>query len=247
MPSLSPRNVLCNNCLKLWRIGMSCSITIVTHKLISRNNVGCQDSGVRFPVYRTLSANIRQSEPPRDKNNKMACAPSEDSDQPGHLPSLIRVFAVRMRKAWVLKYPLSAQRKLWSDLADAQADLSLRWAHSHFFVLSCRGSSHKDNPTKLEFLHYVSRYKLLHIYKHQLHKTTSHSHLNTNQFSSLTWRQCPPLRRTWTRKYVDLKWLRTRFSGVNWFQNQNSVFPGWTVWKAGWALPLSAGLFPLLC
>ena len=47
-------------------------------------------------------------------------------------PSLIRVFAVRMNKAWVLSYPLSAQRRLWSDLADAQADLSLRWAHSHF-------------------------------------------------------------------------------------------------------------------
>ena len=28
-------------------------------------------------------------EPPRDKTNKMICAPSEDSDQPGHLPSLI--------------------------------------------------------------------------------------------------------------------------------------------------------------
>ena len=60
------------------------------------------------------------------------CAPSEDSDQPGHPPSLIRVFAVRMRKAWIFCYPLSAQRRLWSDLTDAQADLSLRWAHSHF-------------------------------------------------------------------------------------------------------------------
>ena len=34
-------------------------------------------------------------EPPDDKINKMACAPSEDSDQPGHPHSLIRVFAVR--------------------------------------------------------------------------------------------------------------------------------------------------------
>ena len=54
-------------------------------------------------------------EPPRDKMNKVAC--------------LIRVFAVRMKKAWVLSYPLSAQQRLWSDWADAQADLSLRWAH----------------------------------------------------------------------------------------------------------------------
>ena len=29
--------------------------------------------------------------PPHDKTNKMACAPSEDLDQPRHLPSLIRV------------------------------------------------------------------------------------------------------------------------------------------------------------
>ena len=43
-----------------------------------------------------------------------------------------------MKKAWVLSYPLSAQRRLWSDWADAQAHLSLRWTHSHFdgFVMS---------------------------------------------------------------------------------------------------------------
>ena len=35
------------------------------------------------------------NEPPHDKTNNVACAPSEDSDQPGHPPSLIRVFAVR--------------------------------------------------------------------------------------------------------------------------------------------------------
>ena len=71
-------------------------------------------------------------EPPHDKTNKLACAPNEDSDQPGHPPSLIRVFTVRMKKASFLSYPLSAQRRLWSDWADAQADLSLRWAHTHF-------------------------------------------------------------------------------------------------------------------
>ena len=35
---------------------------------------------------------------PHDKTNKMACAPSEDSDLSGHPPSLISVFAVRMKK-----------------------------------------------------------------------------------------------------------------------------------------------------
>ena len=36
------------------------------------------------------------------KTNKMACVHREDSDQPRHPPSLIRVFAVRMKKAWSL-------------------------------------------------------------------------------------------------------------------------------------------------
>ena len=30
------------------------------------------------------------------QNQQNECAPSEDSDQPGHPPSLIRVFAVRL-------------------------------------------------------------------------------------------------------------------------------------------------------
>ena len=49
----------------------------------------------------------------------MTAASSEDSDQPGRPPSLIRVLAVRLKKHWVLSYPLSAQRRLWSDWADA--------------------------------------------------------------------------------------------------------------------------------
>ena len=34
-----------------------------------------------------------------------------------------------MKKVWDLRYTLSAQRRLYSDV---QADLSLHWAHSHF-------------------------------------------------------------------------------------------------------------------
>ena len=72
------------------------------------------------------------------QNQQCGCAPRKDSDQPGHPPSLIRVFAVRMKIAWVLSYPLSAQRRLWSDWTHAQADLSICWSHTHFvgFVTS---------------------------------------------------------------------------------------------------------------
>ena len=41
------------------------------------------------------------NEPPHDKTNKMACT-----------PSLIRVLAVRLKKDWVLYYPVRAQRGL---------------------------------------------------------------------------------------------------------------------------------------
>ena len=81
------------------------------------------------------------TEPPHDKTNKMTCAPSEDSDQPGHPPSLVRVFGVRMKKHWALTYLLSAQWRLWSDWTDAQADLSLHWAHMSFCCF-CRAAAH---------------------------------------------------------------------------------------------------------
>ena len=86
------------------------------------------------------NASLDLFEQSHDKTNKMACVPSEDSEQPGHPPSPIRVFAIRIKKAWVLSYPLSTQRRLWSDLADAHAHLSLRRAHSHFvgFVMRPR-------------------------------------------------------------------------------------------------------------
>ena len=71
-------------------------------------------------------------EPQPDKTNKLTCAPSKDSDQPGHPPSLIRVFAVRVKKRWVLSYPLSTQQRLGSDWADAKADLSICWPHMSF-------------------------------------------------------------------------------------------------------------------
>ena len=88
---------------------------------------------------------IKTNELPHEKTNKMACAPNEDSDQPGHSPSLNRVFAVHMKKAWVLSNPLSAQQGLRSDWAGAQTDLSLRWGHSHFvgFVMRWLKSNSK--------------------------------------------------------------------------------------------------------
>ena len=66
------------------------------------------ERGVLQPVDKLKQCKLELE---HDKTNKMACAPSEDSDQPGHSPSLIRIFAVRMKKPGVLSYPLSAQRR----------------------------------------------------------------------------------------------------------------------------------------
>ena len=80
---------------------------------------------------------------PHDKTNKKTCAPSEDSYQPGQPPSLIRVFIVRMKKPWVLGYPLSTQRRL------IRLDGCPGWSESSLstliilLVLSCGGSYEK--------------------------------------------------------------------------------------------------------
>ena len=63
------------------------------------------------------------NEPHHDKTNKMAYTPSEDSDQPGHLPCLVRVSAwahaqsdqglrCPLEETLGRGYPLSAQRRL---------------------------------------------------------------------------------------------------------------------------------------
>ena len=47
-----------------------------------------------------------------DKTNKVAFVPSEDSDQPGDPPSLIRVFAVHFMGSLGPKLSSCAQRRL---------------------------------------------------------------------------------------------------------------------------------------
>ena len=60
-------------------------------------------------------------EPRHDKTNKMSVRPVK-TDQPGHLPSLIRVFAVCSMGSLGPKLSSCEQRRLLSDWAGAQAD-----------------------------------------------------------------------------------------------------------------------------
>ena len=101
------------------------------------------------------------TEPPQDKTNRMACELSEYSDQPGHPPSLIRVFAVRMKKAWVLSFPLSAQRRLirlggcpgWSE--------SSLGAYAILLFFFSWGGSYEESNTRWNRLHPEQRKHLM--------------------------------------------------------------------------------------
>ena len=132
-----------------------------THKMTSchQNWYGNQNETKLMTLYFTsqISSCSKCTWAATWQNQHCGCAPSEDSDQPGHPPSLIRVVAVRMKKAWVLSYPLSTQQRLWSDWVDAQADLSLRWAHTHFigFVMSWLTHTWYLYPYILEIARYI--------------------------------------------------------------------------------------------
>ena len=65
------------------------------------------------------------------KTSKMTFAPSKDSNQPGNLPSLIRVFLSAYRQFESVATH-KAHSEDWSDWEDAHPDLSLRWAHMLF-------------------------------------------------------------------------------------------------------------------
>ena len=78
--------------------------TMIRHAAVGIGSCKIIKNINKFPYQET---NSHKNEPQYDKSNQMTHAPSKDSDQPGHSPSLIRVFVVRMH--WVLSYPLGAQ------------------------------------------------------------------------------------------------------------------------------------------
>ena len=75
---------------------------------------------LRLLSYRSLQESLgvqscSRFEPPHDKTNKMACAPREDSDQPGHPSSLVRVFSERsMAILLVLSWGSSFSLHVWT-------------------------------------------------------------------------------------------------------------------------------------
>ena len=78
-----------------------------------------------------------RNEPRHDKTNKMSLRPAKTQISLGIHP----VWSESSLSAWRKLRSLAthwAHIEDWSDWADAQADLSLSWAHTHFvgFIVS---------------------------------------------------------------------------------------------------------------
>ena len=102
---------------------------------ISLSKTACSTPHAQQTWPRTDHAAVRQNVLSHCTTKQTKWPLRQMKDQPWHSPSLIRVFAVRMKTLWTRSYPLNAQRRFWSDRADAQADLILCWALS--FCLFC--------------------------------------------------------------------------------------------------------------
>ena len=89
-------------------------------------------------------------------NPQNDCAPGEDSDQ----PRLIRAFAVHSMGSWGPKVSSCGQWRLWSDWADAQADLSLRWEHRPFCWLCHKAAQiWRNNQSAILVINYINMHE----------------------------------------------------------------------------------------
>ena len=79
-------------------------------------------------------------EPPHDKTNKVACAPSEDSDQPGRPPSRIRVFRRVRRGVVVGAWPggVRTHPPSWTNDFKIMQFFTRNWVYTPNFGLQIR-------------------------------------------------------------------------------------------------------------
>ena len=68
-------------------------------------------------------------EPKHDKTYNTTCVTSNESYQPVHPPSIAKVLIYSLLDSSKAVERTCDQQRLWSDCADAQVDLSLRWSH----------------------------------------------------------------------------------------------------------------------
>ena len=80
----------------------------------------------------------RLFEPPHVKTNEMSVHPAKTQISLGIRQTDQSALSAWRKLGSVATHWAQCQQRLWSDWADAQVDLSIRWAHSHFvgFVMS---------------------------------------------------------------------------------------------------------------
>ena len=184
---------------------------------------------IRYANRRTdtcLNLNIKASSAFRQciiwaatrQNQQNDCVPSEDSDQPGHSPSLIRVFAVCMKKSWVPCYPLNAQRRLISLGGFPGWSESSLGAQSLCWCLPCRGSILSNKQT--QFYGTIALYSL---YSY-IPETVRHILFN-HYFSSMVL-MCSNIFRLHSLKHSKSNYLNNILFRVKSRINENE-----TIWK----------------
>ena len=88
----------------------------------------------------------------QNQQNDLCCAPSEDLDQPGNPPSLIRVFAVRSMARWEPKPSSRRQQRRWSDRAvfAGRTVILLVWSCCSSIICGTYWYSVDEQPSKKE-------------------------------------------------------------------------------------------------
>ena len=127
------------------------------------------------------------AEPRHDKTNKMAVRPAKTQISLDIRLVWSESSLSARRRLGSLVTQLSAQRRLCSDWADAQVDLSLRWAHSFYWfchvmaqiyfvtLLSCSPSKHIPSPkVNLKPLNTIDKSQTKHFYVCISWKQASH-------------------------------------------------------------------------
>ena len=72
----------------------------------------CKNNVMKYICAAYLDSRKMHFEPPHAKTNKVTFVPSEDSDQPGHPPRLVRVFAVRSVGSLGPNFASGGQRRI---------------------------------------------------------------------------------------------------------------------------------------
>ena len=125
------RNLIKEECIFDWGIMASCCWNYWWK---------CESLGTLGRFSSMYTAEIL--EPAHDKKYNKSCVTSEDSDQPVHPPRMARALVYPSSDNLQAVEGTCDLRRLWSDCADTQADLSLRWSHksycSRYYFISFR-------------------------------------------------------------------------------------------------------------